>query len=146
MIDYFPQKMRETFVQEIGNHPLHSQTLNTVVTKRLVRVGGITFVFRAVEESGDTAEHVVRAAIAAMEAFAIDQMWDRVNEIDSTVPTTAQRALQLRPGACWAAPLNGPCIPEPGISTSPGRLPTFLPFVLQQATNASPSASSTRVL
>jgi glutamate dehydrogenase len=95
LIDYFPPRMREDYKDEITAHPLRSQIINTVVTNRLLNVGGITFVFRAMEETGATAEEVVRAALTAMEVFSIDQMWDWVNELDNKVPTTAQSALQL---------------------------------------------------
>ena len=95
LIDYFPPTMREDYTNEITTHPLRSQIINTVVTNRLLNVGGVTFVFRAIEETGATAEQVVRAALTAMEVFSIDQMWDWVNELDNKVPTTAQSALQL---------------------------------------------------
>lgn len=93
--DYFPPAMREQFAQGISAHPLRAQIINTVVTNRLLNVGGITFVFRAQEETGATAEQVVRAALTAMEVFSIDQMWDWVNELDNQISTTAQSALQL---------------------------------------------------
>jgi len=95
LLNYFPPAMREKFAQGISSHPLRAQIINTVVTNRLLNIGGITFVFRAVEETGATAEQVVRAALTAMEVFSIDQMWDWVNELDNQIPTTAQSALQL---------------------------------------------------
>jgi glutamate dehydrogenase len=95
LVDYFPPTMRSDYREGIADHPLRSQIINTVVTNRLLNVGGITFVFRAVEETGASAEQVVRAALAAMEVFSIDEMWDWVNRLDNLVSTTAQSALQL---------------------------------------------------
>ena len=95
LVDYFPPRMRVDFLDAIASHPLRSQIINTVVTNRLLNVGGITFVFRAVEETGATAEQVVRAALAAMQVFSISEMWDWINRLDNTVPTSAQSALQL---------------------------------------------------
>jgi glutamate dehydrogenase len=95
LVDYFPPTMRGDYREGISGHPLRSQIINTVVTNRLLNVGGITFVFRAFEETGASAEQVVRAALAAMEVFSIDEMWDWVNRLDNLVPTTAQSALQL---------------------------------------------------
>lgn len=95
VVDYFPPTMRADFVRGIAQHPLRGQIINTVVTNRLLNIGGITFVFRAVEETGATAEQVVRAALTAMEVFSIDHMWEWINQLDNQIPTTAQSALQL---------------------------------------------------
>ncbi len=95
LLDYFPPKMREDYRQEISAHPLRSQIINTEVTNRLLNIGGVTFVFRAQEETGASAVQVVKAALTAMEVFSIDQMWEWVNELDNQIPTTAQSALQL---------------------------------------------------
>jgi glutamate dehydrogenase len=95
LVDYFPPKMRHDYKDEISSHPLRSQIINTEITNRLLNIGGITFVFRAIEETGASAVQVVKAALTAMEVFSIDQMWDWVNELDNQVPTTAQSALQL---------------------------------------------------
>ncbi|MDA2987635.1 MAG: NAD-glutamate dehydrogenase, partial [Actinomycetota bacterium] len=95
LIDYFPPRMREEYTGEITSHPLRSQIINTEITNRLLNIGGITFVFRAVEETGATAVQVVKAALTAMEVFSINQMWEWVNELDNQIPTTAQSALQL---------------------------------------------------
>lgn len=95
LADYFPPAMREQFTEGISAHPLRAQIINTLITNRLLNVGGITFVFRAIEETGATAEQVVRAALTAMEVFSIDEMWDWINRLDNQIPTTAQSALQL---------------------------------------------------
>lgn len=95
LVDYFPPKMRDEFAKEIAAHPLRRQIINTEITNRLLNIGGITFVFRAQEETGATAVQVVKAALTAKEVFSIDQMWDWVNELDNRIPTTAQSALQL---------------------------------------------------
>jgi glutamate dehydrogenase len=95
LIDYFPPKMREEYKSDITSHPLRSQIINTEITNRLLNIGGVTFVFRAQEETGASAVQVVKAALTAMEVFSIDQMWEWVNELDNQIPTTAQSALQL---------------------------------------------------
>jgi glutamate dehydrogenase len=95
LLEYFPPRMRKDFTQEIAAHPLRRQIINTEITNRLLNIGGITFAFRAQEETGATAIQVVKAALAAIEVFSIDQMWEWVNELDNQIPTTAQSALQL---------------------------------------------------
>lgn len=93
--DYFPSILRERFSSGIDSHPLRDQIINTVVVNNIINVGGITFVFRAIEETGASAEQVIRAATVAMEVFGIRKFWDWINSLDNQVSTSAQSALQL---------------------------------------------------
>jgi glutamate dehydrogenase len=58
-------------------------------------MAGISFVFRAMEETGASAVEVVRAAWAAIEIFSIATVWQDINDQDNIIPTTAQTALHL---------------------------------------------------
>lgn len=92
---YFPQLIRERFPEAINAHPLRARIIDTVITNSLLNVGGITFIYRAIEETGASVVQVVRAATAAMEVFGIRQLWNWINDLDNKVPTSAQSALQL---------------------------------------------------
>ncbi len=95
LMEYFPRALRERFPDEIASHPLRPQIINTSLANSLINVGGITFVYRVIEETGATVPQVVRAATAAMGVFGIRETWDWINSLDNTVPTTAQTTLQL---------------------------------------------------
>ncbi len=95
LIDYFPERLRERFAEAIAVHPLRSQIITTVTVNRLLNIAGITFVFRAMEETGASAVEVVRAAAAAMEIFQIPAFWQRVNDHDTSISASAQVALHL---------------------------------------------------
>jgi glutamate dehydrogenase len=95
LLEYFPPAIRERFPEEIASHPLRPQIINTSLTNSLINVGGITFVYRIIEETGATVPQVVRAATAAMGVFDIRETWDWINSLDNTIPTTAQATLQL---------------------------------------------------
>ena len=92
---YFPPALAERFGDALGAHPLRTQIVSTVTCNRLLNIAGITFVFRAMEETGASAVQVVRAAWAAIEVFGIASVWQRINEQDNLIPTTAQTALHL---------------------------------------------------
>ena len=87
--------LAERYAEPISAHPLRAQIISTVTVNRLLNVAGVTFVFRAMEETGASALEVVRAASAAMEIFGIDRIWDQVNAQDGRIPTNAQVALHL---------------------------------------------------
>jgi len=95
LVEYFPHVLHERFAEEIAAHPLRAQIISTVTVNRLINIAGITFVFRAMEETGASAVEVVRAATAAMEVFRIPEFWQQVNENDGRLSTNAQVVLHL---------------------------------------------------
>ena len=96
MVDvYFPTLLHDRFRMGMLSHPLRREIISTVTVNRLINIGGITFVFRAMEETGASAVAVVRAACASMEVFDIASIWRRINEQDNQIPSEAQTALHL---------------------------------------------------
>ena len=95
VVGYFPPLLQERFGEALEAHPLRAQIISTVTTNRLLNIAGITFMFRAMEETGASAVEVVRAASAAMEIFGIPQFWQEINDEDNVIPTSAQVALHL---------------------------------------------------
>ena len=92
---YFPDSLSEWGRENILNHPLRVPIVNTVIANQLINIGGITFVFRAVEETGANPVEVVKAALAAMRIFGIDTTWQWINELPITVSIRARVALHL---------------------------------------------------
>ena len=93
--DYFPSQLTGRFGSDLESHPLRREIINTVLANRVVNIGGITFVFRAIEETGASPDDVVRATIAAMEIFGIDPLLDEIDALDNRIPTQAQVAIEL---------------------------------------------------
>jgi glutamate dehydrogenase len=92
---YFPAPIVDRFGRRLAEHPLRPQIITTVTVNRLINMGGITFVFRAVEETGASIPDVVKAGTAALEVFGIHALWNAINAQDNRIPTTAQDALHL---------------------------------------------------
>ena len=95
LVSYFPANLSERFGETLHDHPLRTQIISTVTVNRLLNIAGITFVFRAMEETGASAVEVVRAASASLEIFGIPAFWQEINSQDNLIPTTAQTALHL---------------------------------------------------
>ena len=89
---YFPRPVLDRFAGSLDRHPLRAPIIATVVANQVVNLGGITFVFRAMEETGASAVDVVRAASAVIEIFGIRALWERIST-DASMPTAAQNAL-----------------------------------------------------
>ncbi|MSO26747.1 MAG: NAD-glutamate dehydrogenase, partial [Candidatus Nanopelagicales bacterium] len=92
---YFPALLAEKFGRQLTTHPLKDQIISTVTCNQIINLGGITMVFRAMEETGATAIDVVRAASAAIEIFSIQSMTDAIDAQDNFIPAAAQTQLHL---------------------------------------------------
>lgn len=95
LTDYFPTRLREEFGKQFDAHPLRNEIISTVVCNELVNLAGITFVFRAMEETGAHPIEVVRAAAVVIEIFGIRHTWRAINAEDNKIPTNAQNAMHL---------------------------------------------------
>ncbi len=95
LLAYFPAVIGDRFEHAVRAHPLRNEIVSTVTCNKLINMGGTTFVFRAVEETGASPVEVVHAASAAMAVFDLSAIWESINELDNQVPTAAQTALHL---------------------------------------------------
>ncbi|MEI2777172.1 MAG: NAD-glutamate dehydrogenase [Tetrasphaera sp.] len=93
--EYFPAPIREQFPEAITAHPLSREIITNSVANSLVNRGGITFVYRAMEETGATAEQIARVFVIAREVFGLASYVHAVEALDNQVPTTVQNRLYL---------------------------------------------------
>ncbi|WP_369070627.1 NAD-glutamate dehydrogenase [Kineococcus terrestris] len=91
---YFPAELRERFADGIGEHPLRREIATTVVVNEVVATGGLTFVFRAAEETGSAPEEVVRAFAVARRVFGLDERAAAVEALDGRVDAEVQSELR----------------------------------------------------
>ena len=59
--DYFPPQVVQRYGAWLEKHPLRTQIISTLVANDMIDSGGITFVHRAIEESGASPVEVARA-------------------------------------------------------------------------------------
>ncbi|PWJ25994.1 glutamate dehydrogenase [Branchiibius hedensis] len=91
---YFPAAMRR-YDQAIAAHPLRREIVTTCVVNDLVNRGGITFVFRAQEETGATADQIARAFVIVREVFGMRELLARIEATDNVVSTDTQTRMYL---------------------------------------------------
>ncbi len=93
--DYFPPALREQFAAELADHPLRREIITNSVVNSMVNRGGITFAFRAMEETGATPEQIARAFVVCREIFDLPSFVRAVEALDNQVPTEVQSDLYL---------------------------------------------------
>lgn len=92
---YFPPAMVERFGESLQAHPLRDVIITTIMANVMVDTGGISFVHRAVEETGASPVEIARAYTVVVEVFGLKQVWRDISALDGEVPTAAQTALHL---------------------------------------------------
>jgi glutamate dehydrogenase len=92
---YFPREIVERHEERLDDHPLRREIITTCVSNDVVNRAGITFVFRAQEETGATPVEIVRAYTVIREVYQFEEFWALVGALDNRVPTDAQTMLYL---------------------------------------------------
>jgi len=84
---YFPRQLAERFDAELDAHPLRRQIICTVVANDMINLGGITFAFRAMEETTATASALARAFVVVREAYQLPWFVDTVAGLPPGIPS-----------------------------------------------------------
>ncbi|NBH04920.1 NAD-glutamate dehydrogenase [Amycolatopsis sp. SID8362] len=93
--EYFPEPLRERFPDAIGEHPLKRQIITTLVANEVVDGGGISFVYRLMEEMNATATDAVRAYAVVTQVFDLPSLWAEIDALDNVVHTDVADAMVL---------------------------------------------------
>ncbi len=92
---YFPPQLSQRYAEQLAAHPLRRQIVTTCLVNDMVNRGGITFAFRAQEETSATADQIARAYIVCREIFDFNGFSQAIEALDGVVPTQEQSALYL---------------------------------------------------
>ncbi|KRF04269.1 glutamate dehydrogenase [Arthrobacter sp. Soil782] len=84
---YFPRQVVERFDEELDTHPLRREIISTVIANDMVNMGGITFVFRVMEETSVNESVVARAFVALREIYELDHIVEALSELPPSFPT-----------------------------------------------------------
>ncbi|WP_241681404.1 NAD-glutamate dehydrogenase [Pseudactinotalea terrae] len=92
---YFPEAVRERFPEALAAHPLRTEIIVNSVVNSMVNRGGITFAFRAADETGGSVEQIARAYVTSREIYGLRSFVSGVEETDNVAPTLVQTDLYL---------------------------------------------------
>ncbi|MFE9954150.1 NAD-glutamate dehydrogenase [Micromonospora sp. NPDC005299] len=95
LVNYFPTPLRERFADRMGQHRLRRDIVTTVLVNEAINRGGITFLFRVVEETAASAADVLRAYVVVREVFGLRELWNAVEALDNKVSPDLQTSVYL---------------------------------------------------
>ena len=76
---YFPAQLVERFGDELDAHPLRDEIIATVVANQIVNIGGITYIFRAMEESSASEEQIAKIFCVLREVYEFEHWFEQIN-------------------------------------------------------------------
>jgi glutamate dehydrogenase len=93
--DYFPTPLRQRFAGHMAEHPLRREIVTTALVNEAVNRGGISFFYRATDETGASWADVLRAYLVVREVYGLRDLWAATEALDNRVPTDAQTLVYL---------------------------------------------------
>ncbi|WP_081738112.1 NAD-glutamate dehydrogenase, partial [Arthrobacter sp. H41] len=84
---YFPRQLVERFDDVLDTHPLRREIIATVVANDMINLGGITFVFRVLEETSVPEAGIAKAFVALREIYDLDETVRALAELPADFPT-----------------------------------------------------------
>ena len=95
LVQYFPTPLRTRFADAIRRHRLRREIIATRLTNSLVNRVGETFVTEIMEKTGRGPAEIARAYTIGRQVFALRELWDAIEKLDNTVPTSTQTSMLL---------------------------------------------------
>ncbi|QQQ62641.1 NAD-glutamate dehydrogenase [Paenarthrobacter ureafaciens] len=92
---YFPKQLSERFGEHLATHPLRREIVATVVANDMINMGGISFAFRAMEETTVSAAAVARGFVVMRRIWDFDAVTEAIAAIPANIPTEHGAAVAL---------------------------------------------------
>jgi glutamate dehydrogenase len=85
-VNYFPQRLRKKYSKEISRHRLRREIIAMAVANSIVNRMGPSFVASLSRKTGASAETIVRAYLAARDAFDLSSVWASIESLGADIP------------------------------------------------------------
>lgn len=101
LFQYFPEKMRKGYREEISGHRLHREIIATVLANHVINRGGPGFVASVSDATGALPSEVVKAALLVRDGFELPDLWARIDALDGKIPGRIQNDLYAKVGQVY---------------------------------------------
>jgi len=96
LFQYFPERLRAEYPDQIRGHSLRREIVATELVNEVVDQGGITHAFRLAEGSGTGPVDVLRSYSAVAEIFRLPALWARIEAAPVSVETVGDMRNHVR--------------------------------------------------
>nr|WP_321524205.1 NAD-glutamate dehydrogenase [uncultured Cohaesibacter sp.] len=93
LMRYFPEKMRETYAEEIRGHRLRREIISTVIANSMINRGGATLVPRIADKTGASTADIARAYMIVRDSFDLPGLNASIDALDTKISGAVQLEL-----------------------------------------------------
>jgi glutamate dehydrogenase len=103
----FPQRLLETYGEEVYAHGLRREIIATQIANDLINRVGVSFVGRLASSTGSTTAEISAAYVTTRDIFGLEAQWQAIEELDHVADPAVQTALMIelvrlaRRGSRW---------------------------------------------
>jgi glutamate dehydrogenase len=95
LVDYFPSPIRQRFADRVAQHRLRRELVTTGVVNEIVNRCGLSFLYRAQEETDASVAEIARAYVVVRDVYDLRALWRAIEDVEDMAPAAAQTALLL---------------------------------------------------
>jgi glutamate dehydrogenase len=96
LFSYFPSAMQHGYRRQMDSHPLRREIIATQIVNDVVNTAGITFFHRISQETGSTAEELLRAHLVVREIFGSEALFEQIDGLDNQIAADVQTGMRLQ--------------------------------------------------
>jgi glutamate dehydrogenase len=93
LMNYFPIKLRESFIDEIRSHRLRREIIATELVNSVINRLGLTFVNQLHEETNKDFSYIVSGFIAVRDIFDFKSIWLEIEKLSNVISCKSQSQL-----------------------------------------------------
>jgi glutamate dehydrogenase len=93
---YFPKTLLKNYPEEIASHRLRREIIATRLTNSIINRGGASMASRLKDITGLAADDVVLAFTAVQAVFGLEELFEKIDQLDNKLPGDVQLDLYLR--------------------------------------------------
>ncbi len=90
LVNYFPKDVQAQFADDIHQHPLRKEIIATKLVNEMVDYMGSNFVYRIIDETGESAKDIAICFVLSKEIFSMTELWNAIEALGHSVPTKLQ--------------------------------------------------------
>jgi glutamate dehydrogenase len=95
LFSYFPSKMRQSYRQQMEEHPLRREIVVTQIVNALVNGAGMTYFHRLSNETGASPAEIARANFLAREIYGSAALLEEIGSYDNKIDAGVQTRMRL---------------------------------------------------
>lgn len=96
LISYFPTQIQKDFKPYITSHPLKREIIATLLVNNVVNRMGPSFVHDLADKQGRDFDDIIKAYLAAMEIYGLDEIWRELDRLDGKLNAKSQVQAYVR--------------------------------------------------